>query len=428
MLATASFAANASYVSMAGVSPGPGTVVSLAGLDASGDVIARGSSCPVDFPAKGATVPLYFAPTNFFAPTVGAPLAARADPIAVPLAGGGVLLAGGADGSGPRMDAELFSPGSATFAAAAPSLATPRTDAEVALVPGFGALVTGGLDASGTPVADGEVYNESLDQFQPFPNQLLDQRVGHRAVVFSDGLVLVTGGRSPTATALASTAFVRIQVPSGSAQVTAGPAMITARSEHAAVVANDVALVIGGNAADGTPLDSIEALQPATMTAPAFFEQIATMKFARAESTASLLRDGEILIVGGAGDAAGTPRGDAELYNPILRTTTVFSLATKRRGAHRDALARRPRAHRRRHRRRRQPALLGRAVLPARVGDAGLRVRAAARHPALGPRGGAAVRRHRAHRRRRRHRRDLYAAGDVTRAPGQRLSPYFSSL
>ncbi|HEX8951126.1 MAG TPA: hypothetical protein VF945_04740, partial [Polyangia bacterium] len=333
VVAQASFPASASFVSVAGVGHGPGTIATLEGVSINGDVLARGSTCPFDFEKSGSSAPLYFAPTNFFAPTVGAPMATRTDPIVVPLADGRLLLAGGSGDSGPRMDAELFSPGSASFTAATPTLSGPRSEAEVALVPGFGALVTGGVDGSGAPIAAAELYDAGTDQFVAFTHMLLDARLGHRSVVFSDGRVLVIGGSSPTATALASTAFVRVQSPGGSAQVTAGPPLGTARREHAAVIAIDVPIVIGGYGVDGKPLASIEALRPATSMppVPTAWAQIATLQFPRAEATASLLPDGEILVVGGAGDAAGTPRLDAELYNPILGTTTVLSLATNRR-------------------------------------------------------------------------------------------------
>ncbi|HEX6836316.1 MAG TPA: kelch repeat-containing protein [Polyangia bacterium] len=85
--------------------------------------------------------------------------------------------------------------------------------------------------------------------------------------------------------------------------------------------------MIGGYASSGQPLASIEALQLSSTPA---WKQIATLQFARAEATASVLPDGQILDVGGAGDAAGTPRADAELYNPILGTTTILTLRPRR--------------------------------------------------------------------------------------------------
>ncbi|MGZ3407890.1 MAG: hypothetical protein ACXVAN_15675, partial [Polyangia bacterium] len=157
VLAQASFAGDASFVSLSGVSHGPRTVLTLDGVTSSGDVVGEGRTCPIDFEHGGTSAPLYFAPTNFFAPTVGAPAAARTDPVVVPLADGTVLLAGGADAAGPS--AELFAPGSATFAPATQmALNLARERAEVVVVPSVGALVTGGVDAGGQPIATAELF------------------------------------------------------------------------------------------------------------------------------------------------------------------------------------------------------------------------------------------------------------------------------
>lgn len=333
VLAQASFAGNASFVSVSGVSHGPRTVLTLDGVSSAGDVIGRGRTCPIDFEHAGTSAPLYFAPTNFFARTAGAPAVVRNDPVVVSLSDGSVLLAGGADAQTPS---ELFAPGSATFAGAAQmALNTSRERAEVVDVPTVGTLVTGGVDSAGTPVAQAELFDEVLGQFSSLPeDQRLDARVGHRAVLLADGrTVLVSGGQSQTAAALSSTVFLKVQA-GGVVSVSAGPPLSTARVAHAAVVAVGVPVMIGGYDAVGNPLAGIEQLQPADAATmqPAAFMPVASLRFARAEATASLLLDGSILVVGGAGDAAGTPRADAELYNPVTRSTMVFPLAVARRG------------------------------------------------------------------------------------------------
>jgi hypothetical protein len=333
VLAQSSFPGTANFVSLNGVSHGPRTVLTLDGVDSASDVIARGRTCPIDFEQSGTIAPLYFAPTNFFAPTAGPPEVVRNDPVVVPLADGTVLLAGGDGGQGPS--SELFSPGTSTFAPSTQvALNIPRERAEVVTVPDVGALVTGGVDATGTPIAQAELFDETLGQFSLQPEDpRIDARVGHRAVLLGDGrTVLVSGGQSPTASALSSTVFVKPQTGGVAPLVSAGPPLATPRHDHAAVVAVGVPLVIGGYATDGTPLSSIEQLQPAAGTTPAQFVPVASLSFPRAEATASLLLDGSILVVGGAGDASGTPRSDAELYNPVTRTTMVYPLAVARRG------------------------------------------------------------------------------------------------
>lgn len=331
VLAQSSFAGDATYVSISGVTHGPNAVLTLDGLNATGAVVARGRTCPLDFEAGGMKAPLYFAPTNFFAPTVGAPAAARFDPIAVALADGSVLLAGGSDGSAPLADVELYQSGAGTFAAAPMMLQSARAGAQAVRVPGVGALVSGGVDANG-PVAGAEVFDEVQRQFLSLPSdQRLDARVGHRAVLVDDkGTVLIAGGRSAAGAALDTTVFVRVQA-NGAASISSGPPLATARADHAAVVAGGIAVVIGGFGADGKPLASIESLQPADVGAPAAFVQIASLRAPRADATASVLGDGSILVVGGVDDS-GVPRNDAELYSPLALKTRVLELGAHRRG------------------------------------------------------------------------------------------------
>src|SRR5205823_683085 len=116
-----------------------------------------------------------------------------------------------------------------------------------------GALVVGGLDGSGTPIETAEVLLAGRGSFaQPIASPVLGPRAAHRVVRLPDGRILVIGGyaASPTApnthpTPLATTALVSVQ-PDGSAAVAAGPPLAMARRAHAAVLAIDTAVVIGG--------------------------------------------------------------------------------------------------------------------------------------------------------------------------------------
>jgi hypothetical protein len=92
-------------------------------------------------------------------------------------------------------------------------------------------------------------------------------------------------------------------------------------------------VLFGGYGLDGKPLGSIEALSlPTAAGDRPLFVVVASLRTPRAEATATVLQDGTILVVGGAGDATGKPLLDAEVYNPITRNTQVQSLATARRG------------------------------------------------------------------------------------------------
>jgi hypothetical protein len=315
VIAQASFAAGTHAFPLQ-VENGPRTVLTLDGLDALGDVIGHGQSCEVDLTQSGLSATLYFAPTNFFSPTAGPPAIVRTDPVALALDDGTVLLAGGGDPS-----SERFTPGTARFASAAATLDQARSEAEVTPLPSVGALVTGGLDPSGQPLASAEIYSAGRDQFIPLGDVLGSARVGHRAVLQTDGRVLVLGGRDSSGQALATTRLLRVRADGMTATSTDGPLLTEAKSETAAVVDNGVVVVIGGFDASGAPVRTVEALGAAG------FEKHADLQTARAEATASLLSDGSILVVGGVGPSG--PLDTAELYNPILRTTTVLPITAR---------------------------------------------------------------------------------------------------
>ena len=328
VLAQRSFSADVSSVFLEGVSHGPRTIIALEGVDSSNQVIAFGQTCPLSFQGANTLAPLYFAPTNFFAPTADAP-AARYHPVGAALSDGTVVIVGGADAEGNALaSVELFAPGAATFAAL-PDHTVARKWAESAWLPNVGMLIVGGQDAANQLIADAELFLESQRRFVTITDPRLEGRIGHQVVTLPDGRALVTGGLSggttpDTATTLATALYVAV-MDDGTYKVSPGPTLAEARSGHAATVAVGTPIVFGGYGADGVPLDTIEAINVAYGTS----QVIARMQTPRAELTASVLHDGSILLVGGIGPA-GAPLADAELFNPITRSTERKALAVAR--------------------------------------------------------------------------------------------------
>jgi hypothetical protein len=324
VLAQRSFPATTSSVSLAGVSHGPRTIITLEGVDRSNQIIAHGRTCPLTFQGSNTVAPLYFAPTNFFAPTADTP-AARYRPVASALSDGSVLIVGGHDDHGTAIaTAELFAPGAATFASVT-GHAGPRKHAASTWLPEVGLLIVGGLDDDETPIAGAELFLETQRQFVPFADPRLIGRIGHQLVTLPDGRAMVTGGLSGTTT-LATTLYFAV-LGDGTYRISQGPSLAEARHGHAATVAVGVPIVFGGYDAGGVPLDTIEALNVSYSTS----EVIARLRTARAEATASVLPDGSILLVGGIGPD-NKPLADAELFNPITRSTALIQLAFPRHG------------------------------------------------------------------------------------------------
>ena len=97
--------------------------------------------------------------------------------------------------------------------------------------------------------------------------------------------------------------------------------MIAARSKHSATVMRDGnVLIAGGEDAHGTAQATAEIY----VAASGKFLPAGPMKFARREHRATMLPNGEVLITGGV-DSQGQILATAELYNPATRT---FALTT----------------------------------------------------------------------------------------------------
>lgn len=338
-IAQHSFARDATFVSLHGVPYGPNTTFILEGITAANDVAGRGVTCPIDYIGPGADVPLYFAPVNFFA-TTSPPLAMRDAPSAVQLSGGDILLFGGMTDRMVLTSAERFTPGRNRFTATDINLITPRTRAEVALVPDIGALIVGGADGFGNAIGNAEIWNASLGSFTLLESSHLPPRVGHIAVTLSDGRIFIAGGQPRIGgSTLDSSALVRV-LADGTATVIDGPALNVPRYAHSAVVAPGSVIVFGGFSGEGaavTALDSIEIADlHAGLTDPPALTMIPErLNAPRADATATLLDDGTVLLVGGRDSSS--VRGDAELWNPVTRQSETLPLATPRSG-HRATL------------------------------------------------------------------------------------------
>src|SRR6266581_1399354 len=94
------------------------------------------------------------------------------------------------------------------------------------------------------------------------------------------------------------------------------PSMATARADHTAtLLGNGEVLVVGGRA-DSTGLASAELYDPATNT----WWSAGSMTTDRADHTATLLENGEVLVAGGTGGGSINPLATAELYDPATNT------------------------------------------------------------------------------------------------------------
>ena len=298
----------------------------------------------------------------------------RSDFTATALPNGKILVAGGLDVSGFLASAELFDPASDTWTATG-ALNQTRDGHTATLLPDGKVLVVGGVeanDASGESLVDAELYDPAAGTWR-VTGSLHVPRRWHTATLLSDGRVLVAGGynsmngfvsvaevydphtgkwsltgkmmtarRAHTATALAdgrvlvaggltrlgNLANAEIYDPASGKWVTAGAMSIARKYHTATLLPGGKVLVTGGQGVINNAQNALsiaEIYDPATDT----WTKVAPLNTARYGQTATLLQNGDVLVVGGIG-AAGI-LSDAEEFNLASGTWTVAGmLATPR--------------------------------------------------------------------------------------------------
>lgn len=232
-------------------------------------------------------------------------------------AGGYVLAVGD---SGLVSSAERLDPETLVWTPIAGQSATARPDA-VAVATGPGqAVVVGGGVAAELYTPDAQVAGgEPFDAVRSVPAA----RADHSATVLADGTVLVVGGTSRAAAALASVESyepnARLFTPRAS--------LLRARADHAATnVGQGLVLVVGGRDAQGVVPDA-ELYDPTIDR----WTQAGALLTPRAGATARPLPDGTILVSGGV-DGAGQPLASQEVWNPTTRTFSAGPTLSEARG------------------------------------------------------------------------------------------------
>jgi hypothetical protein len=97
---------------------------------------------------------------------------------------------------------------------------------------------------------------------------------------------------------------------------------------HTATLLKDGTVLVVGGRRNGFPVSRAEADTGIYDAAHGRYRALPPLHHARADHTATLLRDGRVLVVGGWG--ASGRLGDAELYDPVTRRWTLIAGAHPR--------------------------------------------------------------------------------------------------
>jgi N-acetylneuraminic acid mutarotase len=147
-------------------------------------------------------------------------------------------------------------------------------------------------------------------------------RYGHTATLLNDGRVLVVGGASTPVGALsdppADTILSSAEVYDSKTNTwsTVAP-MSTARVRHTATLLKDGRVLVAGGLGASGPLSSTELFDPGSNT----WSPGPAMGVARERHTATLLSDGRVLAAGGGPGAVAS----AEIYDPSANAWTAVA-------------------------------------------------------------------------------------------------------
>lgn len=224
------------------------------------------------------------------------------------LVGGKVFFAG--DGRADHPDrTTVYDPATDTWARIR-QMNTPRDLCSATLLADGGVLVVGG-HSEGLPSA--EIYDPATNGWTTTASMNVG-RSGHTATLLLDGRVLVTGGYSSKRARQTRAVGASAELYDPAADTWTPAASMTAiRHHHTATrLKNGKVLVVGGVSGghgNQQAIASAELYDPATDT----WIPAGSTKHARAEHTATLLANGEVLVVGGH---VNLKVAEAELYDP----------------------------------------------------------------------------------------------------------------
>ncbi len=246
---------------------------------------------------------------------------------------GKVLIAGGGDRNVVFASAELYDPATGGFIETG-RMTTPRGGHEATLLHNGKALITGGVDGRFMRLASAELYDPVTRRFES-TGAMKIARDAHCATLLNDGKVLITGGLSPV---WPQQQLAEIYDPATGVFSPAGE-MNSPRADHTATLLTDGRVLL---AAGSTGRSINEAVaQTAELFDPATKRFIVTGSLAtpRHKHAAARLRDGKVLMIGGADSRLRDYYNSAEIYDPATGKFSATGAMSVARYKIRDAAA-----------------------------------------------------------------------------------------
>jgi RHS repeat-associated protein len=253
----------------------------------------------------------------------------RTDHTATLLSNGKVLVAGGNDGTYVFSSAELYDRASGTWSATGSMTGARMLHSATQLGTSSNAttsgkvLVAGGYSGSST-LNTAQLYSPSTGTWMAAAN-LNASRKEHTATLLANGRVLVAGGASGSTTLNTAAVY---NPASGTGSWSAVGNMSTARRYHTATrlattnsTLNNKVLVVGGRSGSSV-LTSVQLFDGTSS-----WSSLSSLSSAREQHTATVVANGKILVAGGK-SGGGSTLSSTLLFNPASGSGSWTSAGT----------------------------------------------------------------------------------------------------
>ncbi|MEM7535169.1 MAG: kelch repeat-containing protein [Chloroflexota bacterium] len=186
--------------------------------------------------------------------------------------------------------------------------------------------------APGTNTMNGPAATDLAYRQWVTVDPLQSTRHEHTTTRLQDGRLLVVGGAGMGI--ILSSVELFDPNPDVQSQWSTGSPLTTARQGHTATLLDDGQVLVVGGLGNGARLQSVERYDPDADK----WHTVASLQIARSDHTATLLSDGRVLVIGGVGasESGGFGGGDsAEIYNPATNRWQQIAPMTVGRFNHR---------------------------------------------------------------------------------------------
>jgi WD40 repeat protein len=223
--------------------------------------------------------------------------------------------------------AELYDPASGTWTATG-KMVTGHAWETATLLPNGRVLVAGDNYNPGVDPVSAELYDPASRTWTA-TGGMVAPRVVHTATLLPDGRVLVAGGAAGAdfKTRLATAELY--DPASGTWTATGNMAVARGNSSQAFTVTllpDGRVLAVGGQSQNGT--GALEASAELYDPNGGTWSLAGSMSDGRTGQTATLLRNGRVLVTGGFSGPASDPTASAELYDPNSRPLVDFGIGS----------------------------------------------------------------------------------------------------